>query len=132
MQFNVTSVTLGSISNAIKSIYQHTDIFSNMYTPGIAQNVLKMSFHSVTSQMMNYMKPSLVKKMKLKALARKQNFQNQDIIEKLNNAMDDPEAEILSSKYFEPLELTPLLKNKESMSFFHLNVSSLPFILKSF
>ena len=34
------------------------------------------------------------KKVKFKALSRKQNFQNQDI-EKLNNAMDDPEAEIL-------------------------------------
>ena len=59
------------------------------------------------------------KKIKFKALTRKQNFQNQDIIEKLNNAMDDPEAEILSSKYFEPHEFTPLLKNKESLSFFH-------------
>ena len=58
------------------------------------------------------------KKIKFKALARKQNFQNQDIIDKLNNAMDDPEAEMLSSKYFEPHKLTPLLKNKESLSFF--------------
>ena len=32
------------------------------------------------------------KKRKFKALTRKQSFQNQDIIEKLNNAMDDPEA----------------------------------------
>ena len=36
MQFNVTIVNLGSISNAIKSIYQHTDIFSNVHIPGIA------------------------------------------------------------------------------------------------
>ena len=58
------------------------------------------------------------KQIKFKALTRKQNFQNQDITDKLNNAMDDPEAEMLSSKYFEPDELTPLLKNKESLSFF--------------
>ena len=32
------------------------------------------------------------KKRKFKGITRKQNFQNQDIIEKLNNAMDDPEA----------------------------------------
>ena len=44
--------------------------------------------------------------------------------------MDDPEAEMLSSKYFEPHELTPLLKNKES--FFHLNISSLPFHFEEF
>ena len=65
--------------------------------------------------------------MKFKTLTRKQNFQNQGIIEKLNNPMDDPDAEILSSKYFEPEEFTPLLKNKESISFFQLNISSLPF-----
>ena len=72
------------------------------------------------------------KKIKLKALTRKQNFQNQDIIDKLNNAMDDPEAEILSKKILEPHELTPLLKNKESLSFFHLNISSLPFHFEEF
>ena len=44
--------------------------------------------------------------------------------------MDDPEAKILSSKYFEPRELTPLLKNKES--FFHLNISSFPFHFEEF
>ena len=46
--------------------------------------------------------------------------------------MDDREAEMLSSKYFEPHELTPLLKNKESLSFFHLNISSLPFHFDEF
>ena len=46
--------------------------------------------------------------------------------------MDDPEAEILSSKYFEPHEFTPLLKNKESLSFFLLNISSLTFHFDEF
>ena len=46
--------------------------------------------------------------------------------------MDDPEAEILSSKYFQPKELTPLLKNKESISFFHLIISLLPFHFEEF
>ena len=72
------------------------------------------------------------KKRKFKALTRQQSFQNQDIIEKLNNAMDDPEAEILSSKYFEPHELTPLPENKESLSLFHLNIFSLPFDFEEF
>ena len=66
------------------------------------------------------------KKIKFKALTRKQNFQNQDIIYKLNNAMDDPEAEMLSSKYFKPHE------PHESLSFFHLNISSLPFHFEEF
>ena len=55
----------------------------------IALNGLKILFHSPTSQMMIYMKSMLVKKKKFKALTRKQNFQNQDIVEKLNNSMDD-------------------------------------------
>ena len=46
--------------------------------------------------------------------------------------MDDPETEMLSSKYFEPHELAPLLKNKESISFSHLNITSLPFHFEEF
>ena len=51
-------------------------------------------------------------KIKLKALTRKQNFQNQDIIDKLNNAMDDPEAEILSRKYLNHMNSHLYLKTK--------------------
>ena len=68
------------------------------------------------------------KKIKFKALPRKQNFQNQDIIEKLNI----PEAEILSSKFVKKHELTRLLKNKKSLFFFHLNISPIPLISKNF
>ena len=38
---------------------------------------------------MIYMKSMLVKKIKFKALTRKQNFQNQDVVAKLNNSIDD-------------------------------------------
>ena len=55
-------------------------------------------------------------KKKFMVLTRKQNFHNQDIIEKLNNAKGDPEGEILSSKYSESHELTPLLKNQRILS----------------
>ena len=42
--------------------------------------------------------------------------------------MDDPESEMLSSKYYEPNEMVTLFKNtKKHISFFHLNISSLPF-----
>ena len=40
--------------------------------------------------------------------------------------MDDPEAEMLSSKYFK------LHEPHESLSFFHLNISSLPFHFEEF
>ena len=46
--------------------------------------------------------------------------------------MNDPEAEILSSKYFETHELTSLLKNEVSLSFLHLNISLLPFYFEEF
>ena len=42
--------------------------------------------------------------------------------------MDDLESEMLSSKYYEPNETTTLFKNiNKHYSFFHLNISSLPF-----
>lgn len=47
--------------------------------------------------------------------------------------MDGPEAELLSSKYFELHELSPLLKKKtKNLSFFHLNIFLLSFRLQEF
>ena len=52
----------------------------------------------------------------------------QDLIDQLNDSMDDPISENISSKYYEPYEVTPLMKNTtNNMSFFHLNISSLCF-----
>ena len=51
---------------------------------------------------------------------------NHDLIDKLNNAMDDPHSEILSSKYYGPNEMTALFKNTNK-HFSFLNISSLPF-----
>ena len=49
-------------------------------------------------------------------------------MDKLNEAMDDHSSETVSSKYYEPCELTSLLNNsKNCLSFFHLNISSLSF-----
>ena len=42
--------------------------------------------------------------------------------------MDDPSSETVSSKYYEPCELSFLLDNsKNCLSFFHLNISSFSF-----
>ena len=73
MQFNVTSVNLGSISNAIKSIYQHTDIFSNVHTPGIAKKFFKdiIPFSNVSND--DLYEINIGKKIKFKALTRKEN-----------------------------------------------------------
>ena len=53
---------------------------------------------------------------------------SQDLIDQLNDSMDDPMSENISSKYYEPYEVTLLMKNTtNNMSFFHLNISSLCF-----
>ena len=41
--------------------------------------------------------------------------------------MDDPESEMLSSKYYEPNEMATLFKNTNKHLFFHLNISSFLF-----
>ena len=49
-----------------------------------------------------------VKQTKVKTIkiqAKNVAFSNQDLIDKLNNAMDNPETEMLSSKYYEPNEI---------------------------
>ena len=69
-----------------------------------------------------------IKKIKFEVLTKKNILTNHDLIDKLNNAMDDPESEMLSSKYYEPNEMATLFKNTNKyISFFHLNISSLPF-----
>ena len=53
---------------------------------------------------------------------------SQDLIDQLNDSMDDPMSENISSKYYEPYEVTLLMKDTtNNMSFFHLNISSLCF-----
>ena len=67
------------------------------------------------------------KKIKFKVLTKKNILTNHDLIGKLNNAINDPESEMLSSKYYEPNKMTALFKNTNThFSFFHLNISSLP------
>ena len=46
----------------------------------------------------------------------------------MNDAMNDPMSENISTKYYEPYELTLLMKNTTNkMSLFHLNISSFAF-----
>ena len=51
------------------------------------------------------------KKIKCKVLTKKNILTNHDLIDKLSNDMDDPESEMLSGKYYEPNEMTTILKN---------------------
>ena len=58
-------------------------------------------------------------KIKFTVLTKHPTPPSQDLIDQLNEAMDDPSSETVSSKYYEPCELSPLLNNTKNC-FFHL------------
>ena len=67
------------------------------------------------------------RKIKFEAVTKKAS-PNQDLIDQLNDAMDHPMSGKLSTKYYEPYELTLLMGSTTSnLSFLHLNISSLCF-----
>ena len=50
----------------------------------------------------------------------------------MNDAINDPMSENISTKYYEPYELTQLMKNTtNNMSLFHLNISSFAFATRN-
>ena len=66
--------------------------------------------------------------MKVKALAIRQLDQTIELIDKINNIMDNPENESVTGKYYQVEELPSLMSDLDnSLSFFNLNISSLPF-----
>ena len=68
-------------------------------------------------------------KIKFTVLTKHHTPPSQDLIDQLNEAMDDPSSDTVSSKYHEPCELSSLLNNSKNncLFFFHLNISSLSF-----
>ena len=49
---------------------------------------------------------------------------SQDLTDQLNEAMDEPSSETVSSKYYEPCEFSSLFNNsKKCRSLFHFNIS---------
>ena len=68
-------------------------------------------------------------KIKFTVLTKNHTSPSQDLIHQLNEAVDDPSSATVSSKYYEPCELSSLMKNSMNcLSYlFHLNISSLPF-----
>ena len=68
------------------------------------------------------------KNLKFKTLAVRQPDQTTKLINKINDAMDNPENETVTGKYYQVEELPPLMSDLDnSLSFFNLNISSLPF-----
>ena len=63
-----------------------------------------------------------------KALAIRQPDHTTELIHKINDVMDNPENETVTGKNYQVKELPPLISDLDnSLSFFHLNISSLPF-----
>ena len=68
------------------------------------------------------------KKIKFNALATGQSDQTTELIDKINDVMDNPENETVTGKYYQVEELPPLMRDLDnSLSFFHLNISPMPF-----
>ena len=69
-------------------------------------------------------------KIKFTAVTKKAS-PNQDLIDQLNDALDDPMSGKFLTKYFDPYELTPLMESTtNNLSFLHLNISSLYFYIE--
>ena len=67
-------------------------------------------------------------KIKFTVLTKNHPTPSQDLTDQLNKAVDDPSSGTVSNKYYESCELSSLINNSKScLSFFHLNISSLPF-----
>ena len=61
-------------------------------------------------------------------MSQKNSEQNIELIDTLNKAIDDPDSEMMTAKYYEPDEIFILLSGTSpNRSFFHLNISSLTF-----
>ena len=68
------------------------------------------------------------KNIKFKVFTKKNSKQNNDLIDKLNKAIDDPDSEMMTAKYHEPDKIPfLLLGTSTNRSFSHLNISSLTF-----
>ena len=68
------------------------------------------------------------KKVKFKALVIRQPDQSTELIDKINDVTDNPENVTVTGKYYQVEELPPLMPDLDnSLSFFYLNISSLPF-----
>ena len=58
----------------------------------------------------------------------KKTFPNQDIIDQLNDAVDNPMSERISTKYYEPYKIKSLMEStRENLFFLNLNIPSLCF-----
>ena len=62
-------------------------------------------------------------KIKFSVLTKHHTPPSQDLIVQVNEAIDDPSSEAVSSKYYKSCELSSLLNNsKNCLSFFYLNI----------
>ena len=94
--------------------------------PGIVKSATKV-LSRLLFLMKSFIKKNQGRKIKFKAVTKKAS-PNQDLIDQLNDAMDHPMSGKLSTKYYEPYELTLLMGSTTSnLSFLHLNISSLCF-----
>ena len=99
MQCNVTITICECISNVIRLTYKHTSSYtkspSAWYCTKCFEDIIPFS----TISNKNLYETNLGKKEKFKVLTKKVLSPNDDLTDKLNNAMDDPKSNMVCSKY---------------------------------
>ena len=93
---------------------------------------MQILFPSQSFQINSYFKLIKANKIKFKAITKPLLSDNTPIVE-INSVINDTNNDLVTSKYFEPNEISLLIyKQTSSLSFFHLNISSLPHHFKKF
>ena len=119
MQCNVTIAICECISNILTVTYKNISFYKKSL---FARYCIKcfediIPFSAILNK--NFYETNLGKKEKIKVLTKKVLPRNDDFIDDLNNAMDDFESNMVCSKYCEPHEMAPLLKNSNKDLSFH-------------
>ena len=70
--------------------------------------------------MRNSLKQTKDPKLSLLSLQKTHPTPSQDLIDQLNEAVDDPSSGTVSSKYYEPCELSSLMNNSKSCHLFSI------------
>ena len=93
---------------------------------------MQILFPSQSFQINSYLKLIKANKIKFKAIT-KPLLSDHTLIVKINSVINNTNNDLVASKYFKPNEISLLIyKQTSSLSFFHLNISSLPHHFKKF
>ena len=128
MPFSVIIATFGFMLNVIELTHKHTSFYKKSSAAWYCIKCSEEIYPFLNISNEELFETNQGKNIKFKVFTKKSSKQNIDLIDKLNKAMDDPDSETMTAKYYEPDEIPFLLSGMSpNISFFHLNISSLTF-----